>query len=106
MAPSLETHLPVAFIDRQYCELVLFWVDRATGAMEFLFYYESARNYYNSTGISSDERKLLNGYSQEEADALIRSSLEQYPASSGERERVRQLADIWRSENDCGIELL
>jgi hypothetical protein len=98
MMPSLATHLPMLFIDDDTGEPVAYWVDRDTGERIYLFHLDAVVNDRAAFGPSVDERLLLNGYTEDEAFALLRRAIAECPRDTPERERITALTDAWKEQ--------
>jgi hypothetical protein len=88
----------MVFIDEDTFDPVAYWVDRDTGERIYLFHFEAAINDRASFGPSIDERLLLNGYTEDEAFALLRRANAEVPKDSPERERMNALTDAWKEQ--------
>ena len=100
MTPSFETHFPIVMIDENTWEPAMFWVDRTTGEMIYMFHLEAAHNFETVTGIRTEEyhREMMGGYSKPELKELQDRIWSEIDKDRPEYDRLIELAATWKEQ--------
>jgi hypothetical protein len=99
--PSFDTHFPMVFIDVERCEPALYWVDRETGEMIYMFDLGALADFEAVTGIYDNEeahRDLMGGYSKEGIKELGARMKAEMTREGPEYKRLSALASAWKKE--------